>query len=92
MCFSRCPAHGAPVFRDLNRCLYPQGSEKTEQIMRCDWDRFVTSTPAARAELVWLLAYFRSETQRGFPIFWETTVRHLADYQLSVDASYRAGG
>ena len=76
--------------RDLNRRLYPQGSEMTEQIMRRD--RFVTSTPAARAEPVWLLTYFRSEIQRGFPVFWQTTVRHLADRQLSVDAWHRAGG
>ena len=88
-----CAVPTARLFsRDLNRCLYPQGSEKTEQTMRRDWDSFVTSTPEARAELVWLLTYFRSENQRGFPIFWQTTVRHLADYQLSVDASYRAGG
>ena len=60
--------------------------------MRRDWDRFVTSTPEARAELVWLLTYFRSENQRGFPIFWVTKVRHMADYQLSVNASYRGGG
>ena len=54
-----CAVPTARLFsRDLNRCLYPQGSEKIEQTMRRDWDRFVTSTPEARAELVWLLTYF----------------------------------
>ena len=50
------------------------------------------STPDARAELVWLLTHFRAENRRGFPIFWHTTIKELADHTLSVDASYRAGG
>ena len=88
-----CAVPTARLFsRDLNEAMYPNQDGVSEQSLRRDWDQFVRSTPDARAELVWLLTHFRAENRRGFPIFWHTTIRELADHTLSVDASYRAGG